>query len=234
VRLTSLAPVVRRRGRCADSPCGAAGRGGPEHVRRPPRYPCQIRSQPPIARPLACGPSMLLTSAESGAPRPPGVLSSACCAVVLRQELRQRQPSSGPSTRFPSGALHSGRTCVERPVPRHVPEGRQSDRCVVLRLRPRADPGEQAGAEPTPAMRPQDVHLLDVGGPLPHRGNHHAHGQAVLQAGHPDLAPWRPGALARPVGSRLRHAGLTGLIPAGPAWSGRRPRECGGLRSSPG
>jgi hypothetical protein len=37
------------------------------------------------------GPPVLLTSAESGASRPPGVLRSACCAVVFRQELRQRQ-----------------------------------------------------------------------------------------------------------------------------------------------
>src|SRR6266478_6965804 len=76
---------------------------------------------------------------------------------------------------------------VERPVPRHVAEGREGDRRVALRVCPRADRGEQAGPEPAPAMPWQDVHLLDVHGPLPHRSDHHAHGEAVLQAAHPDL-----------------------------------------------
>ena len=76
---------------------------------------------------------------------------------------------------------------VERPIPWHVAEGREGDRGVALRLRPRADTGEQAGPEPAPAMLRQDIHLLDVRGSLPYRGDHHAHEEAVLLAAYPDL-----------------------------------------------
>jgi hypothetical protein len=46
-------------------------RSAPRGTRTPNR---QIRSLPGIVRPFACGPSSLLTSAESAAFRPPGVL----------------------------------------------------------------------------------------------------------------------------------------------------------------
>ena len=37
-------------------------------------------------------------------------------------------------------------------------------------------------------MRRQNVHLLDVRGSLPQRCDHHAHGEVVLPAAHPDLS----------------------------------------------
>jgi hypothetical protein len=63
--------------------------GTPRGIRTPNR---QIRSLPLFVRPCACGPSVPLPSAESGACRPSDVLWSAWWPVVLRQELRQRQP----------------------------------------------------------------------------------------------------------------------------------------------
>jgi hypothetical protein len=36
-------------------------------------------------------------------------------------------------------------------------------------------------------MARQDVHFFDVHRPLPHRGDHHAHRQVVLQTANPDL-----------------------------------------------
>jgi hypothetical protein len=68
------------------TPCRSgqpAGQSAPRGTRTPNR---QIRSPALIARPLAHRPSVLLTSPESCASRPAGVLPSACCAVVLRQE----------------------------------------------------------------------------------------------------------------------------------------------------
>jgi hypothetical protein len=73
-------------------PCGA-----PRGTRTPNR---QIRSPALIARPCSCDASVLLTSQKSGAFRPSDVPWSACWSVVFRQELRQRRPSRGSSTRF--------------------------------------------------------------------------------------------------------------------------------------